>query len=67
MNNKTDYIFAVCLTLLLTIIGALTVVFVIAMYNVVGSIQDTQSKVDTVYVTTHDTIYINYEKNQEHN
>ena len=42
--------------LLLTIVGALTVVFVIAMCNTVGSVENTQSKVDTVYVN------INYEE-----
>jgi hypothetical protein len=47
--------------------GVLTVTFVIAMSNAVGSIPDSQSKMDTVYITTHDTIYINYEKDQEHN
>lgn len=57
-NKKIDNILTAWLMLLLTIVGALTVVFVIAMCNAVGSVENTQSKVDTVYVTTHDTIYI---------
>lgn len=43
--------------LLLTIAGALTVVFVIAMCNAVGSVEDTQSKVDTVYIVAKDTLH----------
>lgn len=62
MKNKIDNIFIVSLTFLLTIIGALTIVFVIAMCNVVESVKSTQSKVDTVFITTRDTIYINYKK-----
>lgn len=57
MNNKTDHIFAVCLTLLLTIIGVLTVVFVIAMCNAVRRVESVQSNVDTVYVVVKDTLH----------
>jgi hypothetical protein len=40
-NKKIDNILTAWLMLLLTIVGALTVVFVIAMCNAVGSVQDT--------------------------
>lgn len=46
MKSKIGNVLIARLTVLLAIIGALTAVFVIAMSNAVGSIQDTQSKVN---------------------
>lgn len=60
MKSKIGNVLIARLTVLLAIIGALTAVFVIAMSNAVGSIQDTQSKVDTVYIVAKDTLHNEY-------
>lgn len=57
MKSKNDNIFIVLLTLLLITIGALTVVFVIAMCNAVRRVESVQSNVDTVYVVVKDTLH----------